>query len=233
MLLTSHSKKTKVKHTMIKILIDNGHGINTVGNCSPDKRLMEYAYTREIAQMLVERLCKAGYDAQLIVTEIDDVSLKERCHRVNSLCNKLGRNNVIFISIHVDAAGDGGKWINAGGWTAYTSVGQTKADKIAECLYDAAKVHLADYAKKLEEGKNTGIYSDNQKPFRTDTLDGDSDKEANFYVLKNTNCPAVLTENLFKDNKADVDFLLSPEGKNAIVNLHFDGIVKYINSMKI
>lgn len=216
----------------MKILIDNGHGINTAGKRSPDKRLLEYAYTREIAQMLVERLCKAGYDAQRIVTETTDVSLGERCRRINSQCDKLGKSNVIFISIHVDAAGSGGKWLNAGGWTAYTSVGQTKADKIAECLYDAAKIHLADYAKKLEAGKKTGIYSEKQKPFRTDTLDGDSDKEANFYVLKNTHCPAVLTENLFQDNKADVDFLLSPEGKKTIVNLHFDGIEKYIKSVR-
>ena len=33
----------------MKILIDNGHGSNTPGKCSPDGRLMEYSYTREIA----------------------------------------------------------------------------------------------------------------------------------------------------------------------------------------
>lgn len=32
-----------------EILIDNGHGSNTSGKCSPDGRLKEYAYTREIA----------------------------------------------------------------------------------------------------------------------------------------------------------------------------------------
>jgi N-acetylmuramoyl-L-alanine amidase len=39
-------------------------------------------------------------------------------------------------------------------------------------------------------------------------------------VLRNTWCPAVLTENLFQDNKEDVDFLLSDEGRQAIVDLH-------------
>jgi len=33
----------------MKILIDNGHGSNTPGKCSPDGRLREYSYTREIA----------------------------------------------------------------------------------------------------------------------------------------------------------------------------------------
>jgi N-acetylmuramoyl-L-alanine amidase len=43
--------------------------------------------------------------------------------------------------------------------------------------------------------------------------DGDSDKESNFYVLRNTKCPAVLTENFFQDTKKDVEFLLSDVGR--------------------
>ena len=35
------------------------------------------------------------------------------------------------------------------------------------------------------------------KKLRTDYADNDPDKESNFYVLKHTNCPAVLTENFF------------------------------------
>ena len=37
----------------MKVLIDNGHGSNTPGKCSPDGQLREYAYTREIAERLV------------------------------------------------------------------------------------------------------------------------------------------------------------------------------------
>ena len=44
--------------------------------------------------------------------------------------------------------------------------------------------------------------------------------------------PAVLTENLFMTNKNEVDFLLSEEGKKAIINLHVDGIVNYIKSQE-
>ena len=35
------------------VLIDNGHGENTPGKCSPDKRLREYKKAREIARRLV------------------------------------------------------------------------------------------------------------------------------------------------------------------------------------
>jgi N-acetylmuramoyl-L-alanine amidase len=36
--------------------------------------------------------------------------------------------------------------------------------------------------------------------------------ESNFYVLKHTNCPAVLTENFFQDTKSDVEYLTSDLG---------------------
>lgn len=220
----------KTKNNMV-ILIDNGHGSNTAGKCSPDKSLREYAYTREIAQRVVEALKAKGYDARRIVTEETDISLGERCRRVNKVCDKVGKSNVLFVSIHVDAAGSEHKWLNAGGWTAYTTRGKTKADDVAEVLYKSAKVHLAEYSKRLEEGKKNGTYSEKQKAWRTDFLDGDSDKEANFYVLAHTNCPAVLTENLFQDNKADVAYLLSEEGKKAIVDIHVEGLINYIKKV--
>lgn len=53
---------------------------------------------------------------------------------------------------------------------------------------------------------------------------------SSLYVLNNTRCPAVLTENLFQDNREDVAFLLSPSGREAIARLHVRGIVEYIKS---
>ena len=189
----------------MKVLIDNGHGSNTKGKRSPDGKLMEYAYTREIADMLVFELKKLGIDAERIVREELDVPLSERCRRVN----EYKASEAILISIHCNAAGSG-NWMSARGWEAWTSRGKTKADILATCLYVAAE----DVLKGMK--------------IRKDISDSDEDKEFDFYILKNTNCPAVLTENLFQDNKEDVDFLLSPGGKKAIVNLHVQGIRKYL-----
>ncbi len=58
--------------------------------------------------------------------------------------------------------------------------------------------------------------------------DGDPDKEAHFYILKHTKCPAVLTENLFQDNREDVAYLLSETGKKTIIGLHVNGILNFI-----
>jgi len=195
----------------MKILIDNGHGENTPGKRSPDGTLREYAYAREIADLIVTELTKRGYDAERIVTEEIDVPLSERARRVNEQCARLGTKNVILVSIHCNAAGSG-EWMKARGWSAYTSKGQTKADKLADCLYETARVYFS--GQKLRE----------------DLSDGDKDWEENFYILTKTKCPAVLTENFFQDNKDDVAYLLSATGKKAIVDTHVEGIINYIKS---
>lgn len=190
----------------MKILIDNGHGEDTKGKCSPDGRLKEYAYTREIASRVVTALRSKGLDAELLTPETEDISLEERVRRAN----RYPAAETILVSVHCNAAGNGSDWMSARGWEAWTSVGQTKADKIATCLYDAAEKALSGMK------------------IRKDIVDGDPDKESGFYILKHTKCPAVLTENLFQDNREDVDFLLTEEGKQKITGLHVEGICKYL-----
>lgn len=195
----------------MKILIDNGHGENTAGKRSPDGRLREYRYCREIAEEVVRQLKSQGYDAEQIVTENADISLGERCNRVNAWCDRLGAKNVCLVSIHNNAAGSGAAWMNARGWEAWTSKGQTHGDRLADCLYDAAQKYLPAGTK-----------------IRTDMTDRDRDKESNFTILYRSKCPACLTENLFQDNREDVDFLLSERGRAAIVRLHVEGIKAYV-----
>lgn len=216
----------------MKILIDNGHGIDTAGKRSPDGTLREYKWAREIAARIVADLKECGYDAEQLVTEEKDISLAERCRRVNAWCNKVGKQNVILVSIHANAAGADGKWKTAGGWCAYTSPGQTKADILATSLYDAATTDLAGYIAQFPINKSLGKYDSKQKPVRTDYSDGDPDYEARFYILMHTQCPAVLTESLFQDNKADVDFLNSEDGKKHLTDLHVHGIINYLKTQK-
>ncbi|MBQ0128159.1 MAG: N-acetylmuramoyl-L-alanine amidase [Bacteroidales bacterium] len=90
------------------ILIDNGHGIETPGKRSPDGLFREYSYTREIAHRVVSELSDCGYDARLLVPEIVDIPLTERCRRVNAICDEVGTVNVILVSIHVKASGSSG-----------------------------------------------------------------------------------------------------------------------------
>lgn len=193
------------------ILIDNGHGINTPGKCSPDGRFKEYAWAREIAKMLYNRL-KDSYTTKLITPEEVDISLATRVKRVNDVCLEHGAKNVLLISIHTDAAGADGKWHNARGFSARVGTNaSSRSKKLASCLWNRA----------IEMGLKGNRCVPNEKYIAQ-----------NLYILKNTHCPAVLTENLFQDNKDDVDFLLSAEGKKKIVDMHVKGIIDYINYAK-
>ena len=195
----------------MKVLLDPGHGINTPGKRSPDGMLLEYAYAREIVNLVYHGLRREGIDAEIIVREEVDVPLSERICRVNDICKELGRSNVILVSVHCNAAGDGLEWTQANGWECYTSPGKTKADKLATRIHEEAQIYLPKTTR-----------------FRVDLSDGDPDKEARFYMLTKSHCPAVLTENLFMDNKSECKYLLSLKGKAAIANVHIRGIKKYL-----
>lgn len=212
-------------------LYDNGHGVNTLGKCSPDLSLREYKKARELVRDIVAKRKAMGYDARILVPEDTDVSLTERCRRVNAICNQYGKDNVIMISVHCNAAGADGKWKTAGGWCIYTSPGQTKSDILATFIWNAAQDSLKPYIQRFSTLKAQGAYDKHQVPIRADWSDGDPDYEAKFAVLTGTKCAAVLTESMFQDNKADVDFLLSAEGHNAIVDLHVKGVDNYVKSL--
>ena len=100
------------------------------------------------------------------------------------------------------------------GWEAYTTRGETVSDKLATYLYKRAEKNIKD------------------RKIREDKTDGDSDKEAGFYIIKNAKCAAVLTENFFYDNKDDLKYLTSDEGVQAVVRLHVEGIIDYIENKK-
>ena len=194
----------------MKILIDPGHGIDTPGKRSPDGLFREYLWNRQVADLILEGLVSAGVDASLVVTETNDVSLKNRVNRVNTICNRLGASNVLLVSIHANAAGNGSAWMNAKGWSCYTSKGKTKSDQVAECLYDAFEEEFQD------------------RKIRKDMSDGDRDWEENFYVLQKSKCPAVLLENFFYDNREECAWMLQEETKRRIASAAVKGIIKYI-----
>ena len=211
-------KVIEPQYPNVKILIDNGHGNNTSGKrspysqnkVSPNINFYEYKWNREIAKIIVDDLKEMGYNADLLVTEDIDISLTERTNRVNTVCAEYGSGNVILISVHANAAGNGEKWMTAKGWSAFTTKGNTKSDTIAEYLYTEAEKNFVG------------------RKIRTDKSDGDKDWETNFYICQKTKCPAVLTENFFYDNEDDVKYILSEEGRKAVIKTHIDGITNYI-----
>lgn len=195
----------------MKVLIDNGHGEDTLGKCSPDKRLREYTYCREIARRVSRQLSLQGIDAILITPEEKDVALRERVRRVNSWSRKLGKENVLMVSIHNNAAGNDGKWHTATGFSVFISKNASDKSKRLARIF-------------TENAAAMGLMGNRAVPKEKYWVQS-------LAMTRDTICPAVLTENLFQDNKEDVDFLLSEEGKQAITKLHVDSIIQYIKSL--
>lgn len=207
------------------ILIDNGHGKDTVGKCSPlvdgtglegeaieGGRFREYRYNRIIAADVCDILKSYGYDARLIVPEEKDISLAERVKRINKVCSQYGAGNVVMVSVHCNAFGDAKEWNAARGWSVWTSKGQNNSDRLAEMFYNRA-------VKNFDESQK----------IRTDLSDGDADHESNFYIIKNAACPCCLTENFFMTNKEDVKFLLSEAGMHEITRVHVEALLDWVS----
>ena len=192
------------------ILIDNGHGKETPGKCSPDGSLKEYAWAREVACMVCDILQAEGYNAKLLVPEERDVPLAERAARAN----KFDKNKSVLISIHVNAAGSDGRWRNARGWRIFTTRGITEADTLAEFIWKAAK---ATFRAPL----TVGSYS--SQPLGHDW-------ENDFYIIKKSYMPAVLVENFFQDNKEDVAYMLTAAGKAACAEVIVAGVKDYFRN---
>lgn len=192
------------------VLIDNGHGRETPGKRSPDGRLREYAWTREVAQRIVGELRRRGIDAHLLTPEQEDIPLRERVKRVNDTCRLYGNQKVLLVSIHNNAAGADGRWHDARGFTVYVSnnAGQGSRRLAAE-FYAGAKAR--------------GLTGNRATPPQGFWL-------ASLAMCRDTKCAAVLTENLFQDNCEDVEYLLSNEGKTTIVDLHVHAILNYIGT---
>lgn len=192
------------------IALDNGHGCNTKGKRSPDERLMEWKWTRDFVQKLNTRLKKEGFETYILVPEDTDVSLSNRVLRANTVYRNFKRISpdweMVLISVHVNASPEKG-WSKASGLTTWISENASKKSKI-----------LASLIQVL--AKQDGLTGDRWIP-------SDNYFKSNFYICKNSVMPAVLVENMFMTNKKDVEFLLSDEGCEKLIQIYIDAIKSY------
>ena len=191
----------------IKVILGTAHDELTPGKCSPDKSIREYQYSRDMCRRIQAILKQKGIDCFIDIEGNREISLQNRCNIVNRYCAQYGSKNCLYVSIHLNAAGNG-DWMNARGFSVWVSNNASQNSKIMARI-------ICDNAIKKNLMGNRCIPSTKYW-------------QANFYVLRGTNCPAILTENLFQDNRQDVNFLLSETGKETLANLHVESIMEYI-----
>jgi len=205
-------------------ILDNGHGgIDSDGvyttcpdwkpgrpdtwhkmHVHPNGPIFEGEFNRLVVEAIAMLLDEADIEYEVLVPEVEDISLKERVQRANELAKT--KKNCIFVSIHGNAFNGKAK-----GFEVFTSKGLTRSDAIAE-------VFALEMAKAFPN-----------KVMRWDLSDRDLDKEANFYVLRKTSMPAILTENFFFDNPEDAAIMMSDHGILDIANAHVKAIKKLEN----
>lgn len=201
------------------IIIDCGHGgIDSNGKytTAPNKMhkfddgtiAYEGKLNREIGKRVGDFLMELCYNVSYTVPPSNsrDVKLSSRV----TYANKFNSNDTIFVSFHSNASNSH----KARGFEIFTSVGETRSDVLATYIGE----EMIDEFPKLR--------------FRTDTSDGDLDKESQFYVLRKTNCPAVLIENLFFDNRADFDLLCSVSFQKRLSWRISNGIIRYLKTIR-
>lgn len=178
-----------------RILIDPGHGGTDPG--AEHGGIREADINLTVAQRLYQLLETAGFAPRLTRKDDHQVALEDRAH-IEHLTEP-----DLFVSLHCNSASSPG----ANGLEIFTSIGKTDADHVAECL-----------AETLE-----AVFPSTR--FRADLSDGDRDKEAGFYVLEQTRCPAVLVEMGFLSNDHERAWLTNPETHEAIAKALCAGLI--------
>ena len=205
------------KEYKVVVLLDNGHAKATPGKRSPrlpdGSQFFEYEFNRDVVRRIANKLEQLGIKYEILVPELEnDISLTSRAARANKFCDKYGTSNCVFLSVHANAAGMGTDWMTAKGWCCYTSRGETASDPVAEMFMREAEKVLAPMGWTIRKW-SSAKYS----------------WEENYTVLVKTKCRAILTENMFYDNKDEVQFLMSDKGRDAIAQIHVNAILKIEN----
>ena len=200
-----------MKESKYHWILDAGHGglspeteeYQTRGKRSPvfpptskyaGEVLYEGVRNRQVLKCLKELLDENNISYSVVSDEWRDNSLSDRVARANKIATE--KENCIYVSIHHNAYGKG--WNNAHGISTYHFPKSEKGFRLAGIFNSQTVAEMG--------WRNRGI------------------KSANFYVLKYTKMPSVLTENGFMTNLKEAEVLMSDEGSYKLSLAHFEAI---------
>jgi N-acetylmuramoyl-L-alanine amidase len=113
----------------LSVVLDPGHGAETVGKRSPDNSVLEYAFNRDMAARVKAQLERHGVETILTVTNDVDMPLQERC----DVANAYGAD--AFVSLHANADGNGKSWTKPNGWEIYVYKKGSFSEQLANAIH--------------------------------------------------------------------------------------------------
>ncbi len=190
--------------------LDNGHGNQTAGKRSPvledGRQLLEYRFNREIVRRIIEKLESLNVAYFNVVPE-EDIGdfLAGRVNRANNKSSALPR---IYVSIHANAAptSPGKEWASdsiRGIETWYFS--KSASGKRIAAIFQRHLIEFTGFKNRRLKTKKSGT---------------------EFFVLRKTTMPAILTENGFYNNRLEVVELLKDEVQQQIADAHVAAILE-------
>jgi N-acetylmuramoyl-L-alanine amidase len=164
--------------------------------------VFEGVCNRQIVEKIASLLEKEGISYKILTPGYEDVSLAERCARVN--IEQATYHNCVTHCIHGNAYNTKAK-----GFEIFTSPGETKADPMSTMsteVYNAFNEEFPEFT------------------WRADCSDGDPDKERRLYMLVHTTTPTMLPEIGFFDNEDDAKIFATPEGQWRVAKAYVKAI---------
>ena len=196
----------------MKVLIDNGHGLETPGKRSLDGTFREAVWAREFAIILERKLIAEGFEAERITPEDCDVSLDERVLRVNKICDENPDQDFLLLSIHCNAAQVGyGNWMAARGFESFVSFNSSAKSRRFASVLQANMWNAGYKGNRAQNGRGFCVQ--------------------NLAICRDTKCPAVLAECLYMTNKADLELLRDARHVNNMAEIFVKSIKYYRNEI--
>lgn len=182
------------------IALDDGHGMETAGKRTPTiPGLGRHIKENEFNAAVVKIMDEMLRYIGFKTLLVAPTDADTSLLARTNLANS--KKASIYVSIHYDAMS--GKWGTAEGNSIFIYPGNRNKNsgKLANCI--------AEYLQQGTKQKWRGI------------------KESDFHILRETNMPAILSENGFMDNLREAKLMIDPNFQREVATEHVKGICKY------
>ncbi len=190
--------------------IDNGHGALSPGKRSPELpdgggRLFEYEWNRDVSARIFRRLDEIGVAYFNVTPEVQIGNfLTERVERANRLSSSLPK---LFVSIHANAGPAASLDVytddDIRGIETWHYYGSTTGRRLA-AVFQRHLIEQTSFRNRHLRSKVTG----------------------QFYVLRATRMPAILTENGFYNNRFELPIMVTEAFKDQVAEAHVQAILE-------
>ena len=180
---------------------------------SPNMNLDELTYLNRLTDDIILRLRESVKDTPFITITKLAGPMDQILSRLQALTRTTPPTSNCLIAVGLNSTRMDGHQHSNKGWRVICNPESSQSSTMATALATAAIQTLVHRATSNQDTA-TSLAHLNQTP-----------------ILTATAIPAVLTLNLYQDNRQDAAYLLSSEGRQAIISLHVKGISAYLERL--